>query len=86
MSMHKIRRGLNGNRRAGTQISIKVDGDEKASVTLQEGKYLQVEALEYLLVTQGKKVEVDVDDWHREYTVPAGRVMVVRWTYEDFEE
>lgn len=86
MSLVNIKRGLSGTAREGTTCTLKIDGDVVQQVTLQAGKYLTVEAQEYVLVTAGKKVELDVDGWHREYTVPEGRVMVVSYRYEDDPE
>ena len=92
MSLIHIKHGISGNypERVGTQVTLTIAGEEVAAVTIQEGKYLFIEGIEYQLVTQGQTVEVDIDrsnegkpPIHREYTVPPGRVMVVRWTYED---
>jgi hypothetical protein len=85
LSLHNIKRGLSGTSREGTEVVLTIDGEEVQRVTLQAGKYLTVEAQEYILVTQGKTVRLDVGTWSREYTVPDGRVMVVRYTYEDEE-
>ena len=86
MSLVNIKRGLSGTAREGTKVTLKIDGDTVQSVTLQAGKYLTVDAQEYILVPAGKTVELTVNGWQRDYTVPQGRVMVVRYTYEDDPE
>ena len=85
MSLEDIRRGLDGGSRAGTQVTLSIDGEPISQVTLQAGKYLTIEAKEYVLVTQGKTVSLDVGTWHREFTVPDGHVMVIHYKYEDVE-
>lgn len=86
MSLNEIKRGLSGTHREGTEVVLKIDDEEVQRVTLQTGKYLTVEAKEYVLVTQGQTVSLDVGSWHKEYTVPAGRVMILFYTYEDEPE
>ena len=85
MSLEEIKRGLSGTSREGTEVVLTIDGEEVQRVTLQSGKYLMIEAKEYVLVTQGKTVRLDVGTWSRSFTVPDGRVMVVHYTYEDEE-
>ena len=86
MSLVEIRRGLKGKHRVGERVVLKIDDEVVQDVTLQDGKYLMVEAKEYVLVTQGKTVRLEVGDtWFREYLVPDGHVMVIHYTYEDVE-
>jgi outer membrane usher protein FimD/PapC len=87
MSLIEIIRGLSGTARDGTKVTLSINDTKINEVTLRPGKYLSVHALEYQLVQSGQTVKVETSDgWSQEYTVPQGRVVVLRWTYEDEEE
>jgi hypothetical protein len=86
MSLVDIVRGLKGKLRLGKLVRLLIDGEEIRRVTLEEGKYLTIQATEYILVTAGSTVRLEIEDNPpQEYTVPQGRVMVVHYKYEDVD-